>query len=59
MQGNHSDCSSVAQHAQVLGSDSHVKPDSRMPAHSADSALQSDSPKESVESKYTCLAPRA
>ena len=32
VQENHSDCSRVAQHALVLGSSGHVKPDSLVPA---------------------------
>ena len=45
MQENHSDCSGVAQHALVLGSNGHVQPNPTEPAHSAqpvDTALQSD-----------------
>ena len=45
MQENHSDCSRVAQHALVLGSNGHVQPNPTEPAHSAqsvDTALQSD-----------------
>ena len=53
MQEDHSDCSRLAQHG------SHVKPDLCMPAQAADSALQSDSPHESVEPKSPCLALRA
>ena len=45
MQENHSDCSGVAQHALVLGSNGHDQPDPTEPAHSAqpvDTALQSN-----------------
>ena len=41
MQENHSDCSWVAQHALVLGSSSHIKPDSSMPAQPFNTAFQS------------------
>ena len=57
-----SDCPRVAQHALVLGSSGHVKPDpseSAHPAQPANSALQSDSTQESDQSKSTPLAPRA
>ena len=59
MQENHSDCSRVAQHALVLGSSGHVKPDPIVPAQSGNSAIQSDSTQESVKPKSICLAPRA
>ena len=45
MQENNSDCSGVAQHALVWGSNGHVQPNPTEPAHSAqpvDTALQSD-----------------
>ena len=56
----HIDCSRVAQHAMVLGSSSHVKPDPAVhaqPGQSADSALQLDSTQECVKPKSPCLAP--
>ena len=59
MQEIHSDCSRVAQHALVLGSSGHVKPDHTVPAQPAYSVIQSDSTQESVKPKSTCLAPRA
>ena len=53
MQGNHSDCSKVAQHA------THVKSDSLVPIQPALSTIQSDSSQESVKIRSACLAPRA
>ena len=40
MQENHSDCSGVAQHDQILESGSHVKPDPPVPAQPAKSDIQ-------------------
>ena len=62
MQKNDSDCSSMAQHALVLGSRGHVKPDPLVLAQcvqSVNTALQPDSSPESVKPKSRCLAPRA
>ena len=62
MQENHSDCCRVAQHALVLGSSGHVKPDPIVPAQPAQcthSGIQSASTQESVKPRSTCLAPRA
>ena len=62
MQENHSDCSRVAQHALVLGSNGHVQPNPTEPApptKPAHSAIQSDFSLESVKSKSSCVAPRA
>ena len=59
MQGNHSDCSRVAQHALVLGSSGHVKPDPLMSVQPTHSTIQLDSTQESVKSKSTCLDLRA
>ena len=59
MQEKHSDCIMVAQHTLVLGPCDHVKPDPSVPAHSANSSLQSDSSQESAKPKSACLAPRA
>ena len=59
MQENHSDCSRVVQHALVLESGRHVKPDPSLSAQPADSALQSDYPQESVEPKSPYPANRA
>ena len=51
MQDSHSDFSRVAQHALVLGNGSYVNPNPNVPAHFADSTLQSDSTQESVDPK--------
>ena len=62
MQENHSDCPRVAQHALVVGSSGHVKPDPPEPAQSvqtSNTALQSDSPQESDKLKSPCMAPGA
>ena len=58
-QENHSDCSRLAQHALVLGSESHIKPKLPVPAQPTDSTIQSDSTQESITPKSLCLAPRA
>ena len=58
MQENHSDCSRVAQHALVLGSSGHVKPNPTEPAQPAHTTIQSDSTQESVKPKCACKAPR-
>ena len=62
VQENHSDLSRVAQHALVLGSSGHVKPDSPESAQSAqpsNTALQSDSSQKCDKPKSPCMAPRA
>ena len=59
LQENNSDCSGVAQHALVLGSSGHVRPNPTEPAQSVDTALQSDPSQKSDKSKSTCMAPRA
>ena len=62
IQENHSDYSTVAQHALVLGSNGHVQPNPTEPAHSAqpvDTALQSDPSQESDKPKFPCMARRA
>ena len=59
MQQNHPDCSRLAQHALVLGSNGHVESDSLVPAQPVDTAIQSDLSQESVKPKSTCLATRA
>ena len=59
MQENHSDCSWVAQHALVLGSSGHVKPDRIVPAKPAHSAIKSGSTHVSVKLQSICLAPIA
>ena len=43
LQENRSDCSRVAQHALVLGSSDHVKPDPSAPAQPINTGFQSDS----------------
>ena len=55
-------CTGMAQHDLVLGLGRNVQPDPIVSASStqlADSALQSDSPQESDQSKPPCMAPRA
>ena len=59
VQETHSDCPGVAQHALVLGLSEHVQPGPPQPAHSANTALQSDPSQKSDKSKSPCLAPRA
>ena len=59
MQENRSDCSRVAQHALVLEPNGHVKPNSIVSAHPADSAIQSDSSQEYSKPKSTCLSHRS
>ena len=62
LQEKYSDCSRVAQHALVLRSSDHVKPDPPVPAQLAqftNTAFQPDSSKIYAEPKSTCLAPRA
>ena len=59
LQQDHSDCTSVAQHALVLGSSGHVQSDPTVPAQSGDSAIQPDLAQEPVKPEPTCLAPRA
>ena len=52
----------MAQHALVLGSGGHVKPDPSVPAQPAqmtDSGVQSDPSQQSGELESSCLAPRA
>ena len=60
VQEKHPDCSGVAQHALVLGCDSHVKPNPSVPtqpAQSADFTIQSESTQESVKLKSPYQAP--
>ena len=55
-------CTGMAQHDLVLGLGRNVQPDPIVSASStqlADSALQSNSPQESDQSKPPCMAPRA
>ena len=62
MQEDHPECSRVTQHVPVLPSGSYVKPNPTVPAQPAqfaDSAIQSDSTKESVKPEYPCLTPKA
>ena len=62
LQGNHSDCSGVAQHALVLGSSDHVQSDPTEPAQSAqsvDTTFQSDPSQKTDKPKSPCMAPRA
>ena len=59
MQENHSDCSSMAQHALVLGPSGHVEIDPTVPAQSANTVLPLDSSQESDKPKSTCMTPRA
>ena len=62
MQENHSDCSSVAQHALVLGLSDHVQSDPTEPAFLAqpvNTALQSDPSQKSNKPKSPYMAPRA
>ena len=62
MPKDQSDCSSVAQHVLVLGSNDHVQLNLTKPAQSAPSsnaALQSDPSQKSDKSKSPCVAPRA
>ena len=52
----------MSQHALVLLSSDHVKPDPLVPAQSAQPAntdFQPDSSQDSVNPKSSCLAPRA
>ena len=57
MQENHSDCSGLAQHALVLGSN--VQSDPIEPAQPVNTAIQSDPSQKSDKSKSPCVAPRA
>ena len=62
MQENHSDCSGLAQHDLVLGSNGHVQPNPTEPALSAqpvNTVLQSDPSQKSDKPKSPCMAPRA
>ena len=62
MQQDHSDCTRVAQHALVLGSNGNVQSDptvSAQPAQSGVSTIQPDPTQEPVKPESTCLAPRA
>ena len=59
MQENHSDCSGVAQHTLVLGSNDHVQSDPTQPAQPVNTATQSDPSQKSDKSKSPCMAPRA
>ena len=62
MQGNHSNCSGVAQHALVLRSSGHVQSNHTEPSQSAkpvDTALQSDPSQKSDKFKSPCMAPKA
>ena len=56
MRENYSDCTRVAQHALILGPCGHVRPNSSVPAQSANIALHSDSSQESVKPESACLA---
>ena len=55
----HTGCTWVALHAQVLGSSGHVQSDSTVPAQPGDSTIQPDPVQESVKPEPTCLPPRA
>ena len=62
MQQDHTGCTRVAKHAQVLGPSGHIQSDPTVPAQSAqsgDSTIQPDPTQESVKSEPTCLVPRA
>ena len=59
MQENPSDCSGVAQHALVLGSNGHVQSNPTEPAQPVNTALQSDPSQKSDKPKSPSMAPRA
>ena len=62
VQQDHSDCTSMAQHALVLGSSDNVQSDpsvSAQPAQCSISTIQPDPAQELVKPEPTCLAPRA
>ena len=62
LEQDHSDCTSVAQHALILGSSGNVQSDpsvSVQPAQSGVSTIQPDPAQEPVKPEPTCLAPRA
>ena len=62
MQENHSDCSSVAKHALVLGPSGHVQSNPTEPAQSAqpvDTTFQLDPSQQSDKAKSPSMAPRA